>query len=122
MRYYPEVPREPQSFVGVKKCVLPNQSMTLQEIIRRFVKKESLPIEMQGVYNDSYDYDLEKLGKADITVREEVVAELKVQVAEGRRKEAEYLKAKADKEALARQSVFDAAVLAVSQSKVVPPV
>lgn len=116
------VPREPQSFVGEKRCVLPNQSMTLQEIIRRFVKKESLPIEMQGVYNDTYDYDLEKLGKADITIREEVVAELKVKVAEGRRKEADYLKAKADKDNAARQAVFDAAVLAVSQSKVVPPV
>lgn len=53
------------------------QSMSLQEILRRFVRKESLPISKEGVYEDRYDYDLEKLAKEDMTVQQEVLDEMK---------------------------------------------
>jgi len=82
---YPDVPRVRQSFKGHKVCVLPNQSMTLQEILRRFVKRESLPQMMDGIYVES-DYDLEKLAKADRIEQDEILAEIKQDVAKKRKK------------------------------------
>lgn len=110
------MPRVQQSFAGVQSVVIPDQSMSLQEIIRRFIKKESLPIAMEGVYDDTYDYDLEKLAKADITVREEVIAELKVKVATARDKLTADAKAKADKEKASKDAIFNAAVLEASRA------
>lgn len=81
MRLYPQVTVKGKSFVGVKKHVVPMQSMSLREILRRFVRKESLPISHEGTYNDSYDYDLEKLAKEDMTVQQEVLAEVKAKAA-----------------------------------------
>jgi len=77
MRLYPVVPVKGQSFKGVKKVVVPSQSMTLQEIIKRFVRNEALPVSKEGVYEDRYDYDLEKLSKEDLTVQHEVIEEFK---------------------------------------------
>lgn len=76
---YPHVPRKGQSFKGVEKHVVPNQSMSLQEILRRFVRKESLPAQKEGTYHES-EYDLEKLAKADLTEQHEVIEELKKKV------------------------------------------
>lgn len=61
------------------KVVVPNQSMTLRDIIKRFVKKESLPAQKEGIYHES-EYDLEKLSKADLTEQHEVIEELKQKV------------------------------------------
>jgi len=90
MKLYPNVKVEGQSFVGVKRVVVPMQSMSLQEIIKRFVRNEALPVAKEGVYNDQYDYDLEKLAHEDLTVQHEVMAEMKAK--------ADTLKAKAKKE------------------------
>jgi len=79
MTLYPLVPRKGQDFTKSKKYVVPNQSMTLKEILRRFVKKESLPALKEGVYIET-DYDLEKLSKADLTEQHEVIEELKKKV------------------------------------------
>lgn len=73
MRLYPKVVVEGQSFKHCKKLVTPNQSMTLQEIIRRFIKKEALPVSHEGTYEDRYDIDLEKLQHEDLTVKDEVL-------------------------------------------------
>lgn len=89
---YPKLPRVGQDLSHVKSQVVPNQSMTLQEIIRRFIKKEPLPQMKEGVYNEEYDYDLEKLSKADRTEQEQVIAEFKNKAAIAR---AEYEKSKA---------------------------
>jgi len=59
LRLYPPVKVTGQSFKNVKRIVLPSQSMTLREIIKRFIRKESLPIEKDGIYEDRYE-DLEK--------------------------------------------------------------
>lgn len=81
MRYlYPKVVVERQSFLGVKREVVPNQSMSLKEILRRFVKREALPVARQGMYEERFG-DLEKLGKADITVQMERIEELKADIA-----------------------------------------
>lgn len=59
-----------------KKQTVPNQSMSLQEIIKRFIRKEALPLEKEGVYEERFG-DLEKLSREDITVRRERAAQLK---------------------------------------------
>lgn len=65
MRNYPDRPVPGKSFKGVKKLTVPNQSMSLQEIIRRFTRNESLPIKQQGVYDTRFG-DIEKIAKMDI--------------------------------------------------------
>lgn len=84
------------SFKDVKRTVVPNQSMSLREIVRRFVRRESLPLSQDGVYEERFG-DLEKLAKADITVQFERVAEIKDQIAGF----VSRTKAKADADALA---------------------
>lgn len=70
---YPKVVVKGQSFKHCKKVVVPQQSMTLQEIIRRFIKRETLPVSHEAVYEDRYDLDLEKLAHEDLTVQGEVL-------------------------------------------------
>lgn len=90
---YPSVVIKGQSFKGKKKVTIPAQSMKLSEIIRRFVKREPLPAEREGVYDDRHDYDLEKLAKADRTIQEEVLEEVKATVKRRRKVAEDMLKA-----------------------------
>jgi len=76
---YPEVARRPQSFKKSRVYVIPNQSMTLQEIIRRFVKREPLPQQKEGIYNEG-EYDLEKVAKADMVEQDIILEEVKKDV------------------------------------------
>lgn len=89
--------RAGQSFTGVKRCTVPNQSLTLQEIVKRFIRRESLPISKEGVYEDRFG-DLEKLAKADIIEQMAKVEELKSQIKAFQDRE----KARAAKEAAAK--------------------
>lgn len=84
LRLYPTVVVKKQSFVGAKIFAVPQQSMTLREIILRFTRKESLPIEKQGVYHEQFG-DLEKAQHEDITVRMERAEELKSRIAKGKK-------------------------------------
>lgn len=77
---YPARPVKYQSFKGVKKCTIPNQSMSLKEIIRRFVKREALPTMKEGIFVEG-EYDLEKLSKEDLVIQNEVLAVVKADVA-----------------------------------------
>lgn len=70
IRLYPPVKVAGQDFSKAKIVVVPQQSMTLKEIIKRFIRKESLPIEKEGIYEERMG-DLEKLAKSDITYRME---------------------------------------------------
>ncbi len=101
-----------QSFKGVHKHVVPKQSMTVKEIFARFVRKESLPIEREGYYEDRFG-DLEKLSKRDIVDQMEVVEALKKRGADLKAK----AKAKAEAEAEAK-----AKAEAVPPAPPVPPV
>lgn len=76
VQMYPEYARRPLMFKGVKKITLPNQCMSLAEMLRRFVRREALPAERQGVYVES-DYDLEKVAKMDRVDQEEVLEVMK---------------------------------------------
>lgn len=62
---YPSVPRVHPDYSKTPVVVVPNQSMTLQEIIKRFLRKEALPIEKNGVYLEGFG-DIEKLARQDI--------------------------------------------------------
>jgi len=71
MRLYPKVAIVGQSFAGVPSVTVPNQSMTLKDIIARFIRRESLPIgNSQTMYAEGLG-DLEKMAYSDITVQME---------------------------------------------------
>lgn len=54
--------------------------MSLREIVKRFVRREPLPVSHEGQYEDRFG-DLEKLKNADITEQFDRVEELKQQIA-----------------------------------------
>jgi len=70
LRMYPRRTWPGQDFTNAKIFTVPDQSMTLREIIRRFLRKESLPVEKDGVYIDGLG-DLEKASKADLFTQAE---------------------------------------------------
>jgi len=76
---YSPRPMVPQDCSHMKRNVVPNQSMTLKEVIKRFVRKEALPAAKQGIYVEG-DYDLEKLANQDIVERLEVLEAVKEKV------------------------------------------
>jgi len=100
LRLYPVVPRVRQDYSKVKRCTIPGQVMSIQEMFGRFVRREPLPVEKKGVYVES-DYDLEKVAAMDRVDQEVILEEMKekTKAAEAKVKKAE--KAKADKEAAA---------------------
>lgn len=77
---YPVYSRKGQSFKKVKRVTVPKQSMGLEEILKRFVRREELPIEKRGFYADNLG-DLEKLSHADIVVQRERAADLRKKMA-----------------------------------------
>lgn len=80
IRLYPKQTIVGQSFAKVKKTVVPNQSLTLHQILKRFIKNEPLPVSKEGTYSDTQDIDLEKFYSEDITVRHEILEEQKERV------------------------------------------
>lgn len=100
MRLYPTVVVEGQSFKGCKVYTVPQQNMSLREIIKRFVRREQLPVSHSGVYIENLG-DLEKLARADIFERVEQAKELKEYIA----------KAKVRMEDLQKKKVADAPVV-----------
>lgn len=110
IRLYPQVVVSKQSFKGTKVCTLPDQSITLKEIIKRFLRKEALPISKEGLYEDRMG-DLEKLANEDITVQMERAQELKATLKKAQKQKEDHdnnlkaeaeAKVKADREQLLR--------------------
>lgn len=104
---WPDVSRKRsgQSFKDVQKITVPSQSMSLKDILKRFVRREPVALEKKGVYEERFG-DLEKLAHADPVIQQEQVAEWK-EVTKQRvkaYKDAESQKVKKKKEA------FDKAV------------
>lgn len=85
---YPAVARRPQSYLGIKSETVPDQAMSLHEIIRRFTRGESLPIEHRGVYETRFP-DLEKLRDADIFERQEQIEYIRESVAAFEKRQAQ---------------------------------
>lgn len=93
--------------VNGKKLVVPNQAMSLHEILERFTRNEQLPIGKDVQYHESDD-DLEKISHLDMVDRAEYVEKLVETQQVYKRQEAK--KEKAAKEKIAaefRQTVED---------------
>lgn len=56
--------------------VVPDQSMSLQEILKRFTRGEKVPVGHEVSYHES-DTDLEKLSKSDLVDKAEFVDKMK---------------------------------------------
>lgn len=97
MRLYPPVAVKRQSFKGEKILTIPSQSMSLHEIVRRFVRREALPLMKEGTYETRMG-DLEKLSREDITVQMERVQELKSNIKHAEKRMEDEHKRKIDEE------------------------
>lgn len=112
-------------FSKIKDECVPNQSMSLAEILKRFVRGEALPVGFESQEGEAFhtDEDLEKMKYADLTDKAEYSAKLnKIQVAHRRQEEQKAAKAKAnaDKKAkIAQQKKIEEAArkLAKESSK-----
>lgn len=62
--------------LGDKKLVVPNQSMPLEEILKRFTRGEPINVGKEAQYDDGPD-DLEKMAHMDLVDREEYIDRLK---------------------------------------------
>lgn len=103
------------SFEGVKDQVVPDQSLTLKEILTRFVRGEALPVGQKHTYGSdgsidpesesNFNVDLEKAKHWDLTekaeFRDAVMAERERlgKVEASKKKDADEKKALADKAA-----------------------
>lgn len=89
IQLYPQVKVKRQSFKLSKKHAIPSQSMSLAEILRRFVRREQLPVSKDGMYSTQLG-DLEKIAREDIFDQHERSKELKsnIKKAEKRMKDA----------------------------------
>lgn len=76
LHLYPVVKVDRQDFSREKSITVPNQNLSLRDIILRFLRKESLPVDHEGTYQENLG-DLEKLQHEDITVRKEKAAHIR---------------------------------------------
>lgn len=67
---------DPGIRISGKKAVVPDQAMSLQEILTRFTRNEQLPIGKNAQYDDG-DHDLEKVQHGDLVDRAEFVEEMR---------------------------------------------
>lgn len=100
-----------QDFSNVPDIVVPDQSLSLQEILDRFTRNESLPVDMGGEFgsedfDNSLNIDLEKMARADLTEKaeyynalEELKKKFKAQESEAEKRQ-RAAKEKADKDQL----------------------
>ena len=75
---YPTREIKGQSFDGDPVFTKPDESLSLKEILKRYVRGERLPTSVkQGYYESRYPYDLEKLQNLDITQKLSIAEEMK---------------------------------------------
>lgn len=67
---------EGKRFDGPKQ-VVPNQSMSLQDILERFTRGEALPVGMDVNYENVFGTDLEKVVHYDLVDRSEFIEKVK---------------------------------------------
>lgn len=65
-----------QDFSKEEILTVPNQSLSLQEIIDRFIRNESVPVGFPTEFHESED-DIEKLRKMDPVDRAEYIKKMK---------------------------------------------
>lgn len=69
-------PSQGVSFVGIKSLVVPNQALSIAEILERFTRGEPVNVGKQVTFHDSED-DIERISHQDIVERSEFVEKLK---------------------------------------------
>jgi len=92
VHYYPTRHIKGQSFIGTPKVRVPKQSLSLREILKRYIRREPLPGTNDGIYEERFG-DIEKLAKSDIVIQMEKVDSLKATAAHVRKKESDRLAA-----------------------------
>ena len=65
------------SFKGIKTQTVPDQSMSLQEILERFTRNETLPVGHDHHYDEETEHDLEKVKHFDLVEKQELAQEFK---------------------------------------------
>lgn len=99
----------PKPAIGCKtggiKLTVPNQAMSLEEILERFVRGEPVNVGKDPVYDDG-DEDLEKLSHMDLVDKAEYVERLKDTQKAYKKQEAD--KVKAEKERLKAEAIAEA--------------
>lgn len=90
-----------ESFEGQPVLVVPNQSLSLQDIIERFTRGEAVPVGNDVNFHDSDD-DIEKIRHMDLVDREEFMNSL--ERIQERYKEFEQRKAKEQAEKIAAET------------------
>jgi len=119
MHLYPTVVVKGQSFKDCKSMVMPSQSMSLQEIIQRFTRRESLPIEHEGVYIENMG-DLEKIAREDVTQRHERAEHVAELIKKAKKKQADTLKVAEAKKAQEEKDRIDLEKFRASTPKPTP--
>lgn len=108
----------PSPSIGVaisgKKIVVPNQSLSIEEILQRFTRNEALPIGQEVQYHESDD-DLEKISHMDLVDKAEYAETLKETQRVYKKQEA--VKAKAEKDRLLAEAKAEAKKEAEKASK-----
>lgn len=100
-----------------KKLVVPNQAMSLQEILERFTRGEPLPIAQPINYHESED-DLEKVSHMDLVDKEEYIDKLKTTQQEYSKQEKNKIKKLNEK---LRKEALDKIEAEEKQKRAVPP-
>lgn len=113
LRLYPRIQVRGKSFKGCKVHVVPDQSMTLADILKRFIRKESLPVAKEGFYAEDLG-DIEKMQRDDLSVIHERTAEARDKLRDAEASEAAKKKAEDDAKAKAE---FDLAVSKAVESR-----
>lgn len=72
-----ETPWEGVDFSNEKVLVVPDQSLSIEEILERFTLGQSLEIGRDGNYDDEGHDDLEKLQFVDLVDKEEYIDKLR---------------------------------------------
>lgn len=105
-----------QTFYHCKRMTVPGQSLSLAEILRRYVRREPLPQSHEGTYETRFG-DLEKIARMDIVDQMEIVDSLKAQIAAFESRQ----KAKAAADAKSAEDAKIAAAVAAAKLEVSPP-
>jgi len=80
IKLYPYThPKTGQSFKGDKVWTVPSQSLSLAEIIKRFIRRQPLPTTNDGIYETRFG-DIEKMALKDPVEQLEYAADLESKI------------------------------------------
>lgn len=112
-------PSKGRSFVGIKSQLVPDQSMSLKEILTRFTRGESVPVGHTGQFDENADsedsIDYEKLAHADLVDKEEHYRKLEDVKIRYEKQEKAKAKKKREKDEADQKAAYEARVLAEAE-------